>query len=1354
MFKVLASSLILLCASTLGTAQTADGNKSELKRKLGVVGTAHLDTQWRWTIKNSIEEYIPKTFLENEKLFKKYPNYVFSFEGAFRYQILKEYYPDYYARLKQYIADGRWKVCGSWVDAVDVNIPSFESLVRHTLYGNGFYKQEFGKSSRDIFLPDCFGFGYALPSIAHHCGLRSFSTQKLSWGSSVERPFDIGLWKGVDGSTVIAAINPGSYGSQFRGDLSRDTAWMRKIDKQNEISGLPLGYAYFGTGDQGGSPDSLSVEWLEKSMASDGPIEVQSIGADEVIDLVGADSSKLPVYDGELLLTRHGVGCYTSQAAMKRWNRKNELLADATERACVIASVFAGAPYPGEELKKTWERFLWHQFHDDLTGTSIPEAYEYSWNDELLCQNRFASMLTDAVTNIAPMLDTRTKGMPLIVYNPISVSRQDLMTIDIPAGVKTARVVGPDGKEIPARVIADAASPDKNQLAIVASAPSVGYAVYDIQTDVASKPIVSTLKVTDRTLENEYYRLAVDNNGDVFTILDKTAGHEMLAAPIQYQFLFNKPKQWPAWEIQYEDLQLPPQVRFVGTPEFKVIDQSPARVGLEIDRKTEKSKFKLIIWLAAGEAGNKVEFENVIDWYERETLLKAAFHFSFPNDSVTYDLGLGTIKRGLNTPKKYEVPGQQWADMENQSGHYGVAVLNDCKYGWDHPDPQTLRLSLIHTPGVFESWNWVGDQSSMDNGHHEFRFALVGHSGDWRDGNIVVEAAKFNQPLLGFYAPQQTDGKLGKSFSFANVQLQSKTAMSPSVLITALKKAENSNDIVVRLRETAGKSVDGAMVNFVLPATSTTEVNGQEEAIGSPMSLKGPMLSNFTPYQPRAYAVKLSPSKLKPPEKPKYLPLKLDYNLDGISMDDNKTDGDLDGHGNTLAGELLPDTVWFQGIPFVIGPKNAGAMNVLVCNSIETASALVSTAHVHLLVAAPTGGIADSVAIASGGAQFGEWLKVLDNSLSTNNRIKRASLVAEYNEKVKSYKVDTVAVSIPGYLEPVGAWNNRVVNSRLVESAQEIVPAYVFPNPVAWFAYHYHTSSGQNSIYRYANLYVVTLSTNQPESLNMLLRSKLRILAATAGDKPRIAVASPLYDTYVAAIARISVDRTAFVDSAVVTLSSPNVGAYLRYTLDGTAPTEQSTKYEHPFEVTDTRTIKARAFVPGVEGDYVSSLSVQKLLPRAAVTVANTLPGLSCKYYEGNWDKLPNFDSLKVLKDTVTDTIAVPLYAADSLYGLVMGGYITVPSEGMYEFGLSSDDGSKLWIGDSLVVDNDGLHGSGELPGQIALKAGTHPITLKMFQCKGDEALDLWITGPGLPKQIVPSSMLSREVPMKKKGKR
>src|SRR5262249_5836988 len=226
--------------SSAGTSAASSGVPAECPEPcptLYVVGTAHLDTQWLWTIQDSIREYVPNTLHDNFKLFEKYPGYVFSFEGAFRYMLASEYDPRGYARLKDYIRQGRWRVAGSAVDAGDVNIPSPESLIRHVLYGNGFFRHEFGKTSADIYLPDCFGFGWALPTVAAHCGLRGFSTQKLTWGSSVGVPFEIGLWEGVDGSALIAELAPGDYVSKINEDLSASAAWRERIEKLGSVSG-------------------------------------------------------------------------------------------------------------------------------------------------------------------------------------------------------------------------------------------------------------------------------------------------------------------------------------------------------------------------------------------------------------------------------------------------------------------------------------------------------------------------------------------------------------------------------------------------------------------------------------------------------------------------------------------------------------------------------------------------------------------------------------------------------------------------------------------------------------------------------------------------------------------------------------------------------------------------------------------------------------------------------------------------------------------------------------------------------------------------------------------------------------
>ncbi|PWB73898.1 alpha-mannosidase, partial [candidate division GN15 bacterium] len=915
------------------------------QKTVNVVGTAHLDTQWRWTIKNSIEEYIPLTFRENYKLMDLYPDYKFSFEGAFKYMIMKEYYPDEYAKLRKYIDRGQWRLAGSWVDPVDVNLPSFESLVRHALYGNGYFKKEFGKTSRDIFLPDCFGFGYALPSIAAHTGIKSFSTQKLSWGSAFGVPFDIGLWEGVDGSAIVAGIRPGNYVAQIEGDLSRDTLWLGRAQRQGDSTGLYAAYMYFGTGDTGGSPDSLSVDWLEKSIKSDGPLKVRSIGSDDLVDIVAAaPDAKLKRYKGELLMTRHGVGCYTSQAAMKRWNRKNELLADATERAAVIASTLGGYSYPREELKDTWIRFLYHQFHDDITGTSIPEAYEYSWNDEILCQNRFAGIFEDAVAASSRGLDTRVKGIPIIVYNPLGIDRTELAVTSVAItdfpnadrgwiGLALAdekaivTAYGPDNKPVACQIINNEG--DSLTIGFQANMPSVGYAVYDLR--IEAKPQAAPLLATDSTLENQLVAVKLNQNGDVISIYDKQAQRELLAGPIELQLIYDKPKAWPAWEIQYEDIIQPPRALVAGPAEVNILEKGPARVALEIIRKTDNSSYSTVISLNKG--SECVRFDCDVDWAEKETLLKAAFKFTTPNEKITYDLGLGTIERGLNRKELYEVPGQQWADMTSESGDYGVAVLNDCKYGWDHPDKQTLRLTLIHTPGVFENWSWVGDQSTQDIGRHKFSFAIYGHQGDWRAGSVPLQAARFNQPLIAFQTTPHA-GSLGDSYSF--VQVLNGTGKKPTpatnVMVNALKLAENSDEIVIRLRELNGQPADNIQIKFAQPIISAREIDGVEGPRGDATVTKGILTTSFTPYQPKAFAVKLAAGKNRPLKALDCQPLALPYDLDGISTDADRKDGDFDGLGNTLAGELLPDTIVHLGIPFVTGPQNSGALNVLSCS--------------------------------------------------------------------------------------------------------------------------------------------------------------------------------------------------------------------------------------------------------------------------------------------------------------------------------------------------------------------------------------------------------------------------------------
>jgi alpha-mannosidase len=1314
--------LLIGCLPSVVRAQVSDATRTDPRPTLNVVATAHLDTQWRWTIRNTIDEYVPATFQKNLDLMDLFPDYKFSFEGAFRYMLLREYRPDLYKRVKPYIASGRWRVAGSWVDAVDVNVPSFESLVRHALYGNGFFKREFGVTSRDVFLPDCFGFGYALPAIASHCGLKSFSTQKLAWGSSVGIPFDIGIWEGVGGATLIAGLNAGDYTSKIQGDLSRDTSWVRKIEHQKDTSGLAAQYMYFGTGDTGGSPDSTSVAWLEKSIHGDGPIHVRSIGSDDLVDVaMAADTSKLPHFHGELLMTHHGVGCYTSEAAMKRWNRKNELLADAAERASVIATLVSGEPYPREMLRDTWQRFLWHQFHDDVTGTSIPEAYVFSWNDEILCQNRFAGILEHAVEATTPMLDTRATGQPLSVFNPLAIRRNDMVsaTVLFPGGAPAAvAVFDPKGKEVPAQVVSNKG--DSVHVVFLADVPSVGYAVYDVRPAAAPRVMATGLSVTEHSLENAEYRVSINDNGDVASIYDKRAQRELLSQPIEWQLLFDQPEAWPAWEIDYSEIQAAPRA-LVGAPaQIEITEKGPARVALTITRKTEHSTFRTIVSLAAGSAGRRVTFENEVDWYERETLLKAAFHLSTPNAKVTYDLGLGTAERGINTKKLYEVPGHQWADMTARDGSYGVSILNDCRYGWDHPDSGTVRLSLIHTPGVHDSWNWVGDQKSMDNGHQTFAFAVYGHPGDWRRGATVWEAARLNQPLLAFQTGAHP-GVLGKSYSLLNVQttvpgVKDKSNNAPSVFVNAIKFAEDKDDLVVRLRELSGNTNTDVKITCVKPIVATQEVNGSEDPIGSTMASRGALQTSMRGYGARAFALQLGASSTTTPSRLSSTAVAIPYDMDGISLDDNRTDGDFES-GNTIAGDLLPAKLDYRGVPFAFGPTAAGSRNVLRCRGQALPLPSGKFNRLDMLVTA-VGGPAEGT-FQIGGKDTTIWIQ--------------------------------------DYAEPIAQWNSRMIAGEFMDDRDQIAPAYINPEPIAWYGTHRHNAKGENEAYQFTYLYLLSLPLSDgAPTLRLPDNPRIRIFAATAANSPYddIRAAQPLYDEMRGALSNIVASRKTFVDSIVVQLDSPIPGAVVHYTLDGSAPMASSPQYSAPIVLMNSTTVKSRAILAGADDSHVTSANFYRLAFHDAATVNKTKPGLMCAYYEGSWDRLPKFDSLTSVKEDLLPTVTLPGFARQEDFGLTLDGYVAIPTDGLYDFFLSSDDGSALTIDDTLLVDNDGLHGTGDVAGAIALKAGAHRLRVRMFQKKGDEGLTLTVEGPGVPKQAVPAEWLSHVLPRRARAAR
>lgn len=1060
---------------SLGLAHVSWGGMIENPRDLTteptlyVVGYAHLDTQWRWTYPQVIREMIPNTMHDNFDLFQDYPDYIFNFSGARRYRLMQEYYPDDFALVQQYVASGQWFPCGSSVDECDVNVPGAESLIRQVLYGNAYFRQQFGQDSAEFMLPDCFGFPASLPSILGHCGLIGFSTQKLTWGSAVGIPFNVGVWKGLNDTEIVAALNPGSYVGSIDHDLSGDSGWLNRINANGAFSGVYADYSYFGTGDQGGAPGESSVQWMETSVNGDGPVHVVSSTAEQMfLDIPPALVDSLPTYQGDLLLTQHSAGSITSQAYMKRWNRKNEVLADAAERAAVFAKWLGGPAYPKQRLLEAWILTLGSQMHDILPGTCHPTGYEYAWNDELLAMNQFATVLEGGVSTLTTALDTQVSGRAVVVYNPLSIAREDVVEAEVtlPGGPPPAvRVVGPDGAEVPSQI--KGVEGERVTVLFLATVPSVGLAVYDVQP--AATPAVSTLQVTTSALQNDRYVVTLNANGDVAQIYDNVAGRNLLTAPTRLAITEDTPGYWPAWNIDWDDQQQAPRSYVSGPATIEIVEDGAARVAVQITRDTEGSHFVQTIRVAAGGAGERVEFANTIDWHTSAGHLKAEFPLAASNPLATYNWDVGTIQRANNNASKYEVPTHQWIDLTHHDGQFGVTVLTDFKYGSDKPTDQMLRLTLLRTPGA---GNDYGDQATQDWGQHDILYGLAGHVGDWRAGQTDWQAWRLNQPLIAFTAPPHA-GPLGRSVSFLQVD-------DPRVRVLAVKKAEASDELIVRLVELDGAPAPLVRVTLPTPIVAAREVDGQERQLGTGKVTDGALVTSLSAYGLRTFALKLGP----PPVQVAALQqtqVALPYNRQVASNDGTSIDGGFDAAGRCLPAEMLPAQVEYRGVTFNLA-ASAGP------DAVQCAGQTV---------ALPAGNY---------------------------NRLYLLAAASNYDHPaVFTVGATPVELTIQHWGGYIGQWYNRTWIGAIPELTytwpyplDSINPPYLRGDPVAWFASHRHSASGQNEPYRYAYLFAYGLDVpagattlTLPNDGNVIVMAATVALDPAAGTAPAQVLIEP-----------------------------------------------------------------------------------------------------------------------------------------------------------------------------------------------------------------------------------------------------
>jgi alpha-mannosidase len=1084
---------------------------------------------------------------------------------------MKEYFPDDYARMAKYVAAGRWYPAGSSVEEGDVNLPSAEGIFRQVLYGNEYFRKDFGKASSEYMLPDCFGFPASLPSILAHAGVIGFSTQKLNsvWQpspivggpDSPEKtpegiPFNVGLWTGPDGKTVIAALNPGSYNGNTYTDLSKEPPppssreltseerakltplqirqyerrqiepdWVKRIDLDGQVTGIFADYHYVGTGDIGGATQESTVKLLEaivtksettlptppqldflKERASysaapmrvgEGPVHVVEATADQMFkDMASLNTARLPEYKGDLELINHSAGSLTSQAYHKRWIMRNEALADAAEKASVAAEWLGGRPYPLQRLTDAWTLELGGHFHDTGAGTATPRTYQFAWNDDVITANQFEGVITSASEAVASALNTEGAGIPIVVYNPLNIEREDLLqaTVKFADGMpKAVRVEGPDGKETFAQM-------EGSKILFVATAPSVGYAVYHVAPSNMT-PENSALKVTASSLENAHYRVQVNQGGDVSSIFDKDLDKELLSAPIRLAITTDTPKQYPAWNMDYEQAEAAPRSYVSGAAQIRIKENGPVRIALEVTRQTEGSKFVQTISLSAGDSGNRVEISNAIDWRSLTANLKVAFPLAAANPVATYNQDLGTVQRPNANPRQFEVGSHRWIDLTDKGGTFGVTVLTDYKNGSDKPTDNTIRLTLLRSPGIQPTINRApgaySDQANQDWGHHEITFALVGHSGDWRHAQTDWQAYRLNDPMMPFITTAHAGG-LGKSFSLLKVS-------SSRLRVFALKKAEESDEVVLRIAELDGKSQPDVRISFAAPVVSAREINGQEQPIGPATVNAGAIVSSFSPYQPRTFAFHLNTAAVKVAAI-RSQPVTIPYDLAVATKDDTATPGGgFDGHGNAMPAEMLPHHIDYNGVGFTLADAKTGVANAIVTNGQTIALPSGHFNRVYLLAASADGDqhatfhvgkVSTDLDIQDWGKFIGQW----DTRLWKNEPTLNWNISAHH------------AVWPPQDLEEK---ERRAQSPGYPEDFAGLQDGFIKPAGLAWYASHHHSSDGLNVPYQYSYLFAYTIDL--PANAHTLVlpkNDKIRILAISAVEgNPSLTSAEPFLDT-------------------------------------------------------------------------------------------------------------------------------------------------------------------------------------------------------------------------------------------------
>ncbi len=727
------------------------------------VGHAHIDTAWLWPLSETIRK-VGRTFSTQVALTQRYPGYVFGASQPQLYQFAKDHYPALYEKVKAAVRDKRWEPQGAmWVEA-DANLISGESMVRQILHGKNFYLDEFGIEVRNLWLPDVFGYSAALPQILRKAGVDVFLTQKISWSQVNKFPHHTFRWIGIDGTDILVHFPPeDTYNSMMHA-----SGLMMAAENFIERDSLDEFMTLFGIGDGGGGPTEENIEMGLRQSDLEGSPKVTFGPAQEALDRLQARKGELAEWVGELYLELHR-GTLTTQARNKRMNRLMEYRLRDVE---VLWSCLAIERYPRAELERLWKLLLLNQFHDIIPGSSINQVYVDSQAQYREIDARTAELLRGAASSLFA-----ADGDAVTIVNTTGAAFDG--PVRLPDGWAGRAVTDESGAAVELQSEGEAAwaspgVPPRGLRTLRRGAAAPAPAAGGGPARSGGGPV----------LENDLVRYTFDASGVLTSAWDKEEQREALVKPVELQLFEDAPVNWEAWDVDifYEN-QLREVLRPVACEPFG----GPVRQGLRLAYRFGRSTLEQEVVLARG--SKRLDFVTRADWHERRRMLRAAFFTGLVNGSARFDIQFGTLERPShrNTSwdrARFEAAGHRFADLS--SGGWGVAVLNDCKYGYKVVGGE-ISLNLLR--------GTVHPDPDADQGSHTFTYSLLPHAGDLGDSRVFAEATNLNQPPLVFGGLAARGKELPLPVSVEG----------DGVVFEVLKKAEREEAWVLRAWECRGR---------------------------------------------------------------------------------------------------------------------------------------------------------------------------------------------------------------------------------------------------------------------------------------------------------------------------------------------------------------------------------------------------------------------------------------------------------------------------------------------------------------------------------------------------------------------